>query len=55
MATEGLPDMTAAAKRANAKLQRLENARAAREGRSPRDLRAEAIAARRAMREARNA
>lgn len=46
MATQGLPDMNAAAKRANAKLQRLENARATAEGRAPRDLKAERVAAR---------
>lgn len=50
MPTEGLPDMGAAARRANAKLQRLENEAARREGREPRDLHAEMIARRRALR-----
>jgi hypothetical protein len=50
MPTQGLPDMAAAARRANAKLQRLENERAAKEGRPPRNLREEAAAKRRALR-----
>lgn len=51
----GVPDMGAAARRANAKLQRLENARAAHEGRAPIDVRAAMLARRaeiRAQREA---
>lgn len=46
----GLPDMGKVAKRANDKLQRLENERAREEGRAPRDLRADMRAARAALR-----
>ena len=51
MSNQGMPDYVSAAKRANAKLQRLENQRAAAEGRAPRDLRADMLARRQALRE----
>lgn len=44
-----MPDMNKAARKANAKLQALENNRAAAEGRAPRDLKAERIAARKEL------
>ena len=48
----GMPDMSAAARRANAKLQAIENSRAIREGRDPIDVREQMLAKRRALREA---
>lgn len=46
----GLPDLSGVAKRANDKLQRLENAAAKAEGREPVNLREQARERRRAMR-----
>lgn len=50
MSTPGMPDMGKAARAANQKLQRIENARAAAEGRAPINLREQAAANRRAAR-----
>lgn len=54
-ASTGVGDLSTPARRANAKLQRIENARATQEGRAPVNLREAAIAVRRAQRLAREA